>query len=232
VREFQEWMYDAITSPHWPEDTSRLVDPERIAIYRDMYPIRMYDAMAVDYPAIAQFLGEEKFHDLVTRYSEVHPSRSYTLNRLGDSFSEFLKDDPFLSDLARFELAMTQVFDEEETPALGPEAIAAVGPDSRLKMIAAFRLMAFDYPVADFFQKFRDEEELVEPEPKKTFVVFHRRDYSVYRFTLDERAYEFLSALCDGATLVEAIESTGATQEELFAWFRDWSAAGIFGGIE
>ena len=232
MREFQEWMYDAITSPHWPEETSRLVDPERIAIYRDMYPIRMYDAMAVDYPAMAEFLGEDKFRDLVTRYTEVHPSQSYTLNRLGDSFPEFLKDDPFLRDLARFEIAMTQVFDEEETPELDSAAFASVGPDSRLKTIAAFRLLSFDYPVAEFFQAFRDEEELIEPEPQKSFVVFHRRDYSVYRFTLEEKAYDFLSALCDGSTLVEAIGTTGATQEELFAWFRDWSAAGIFGGIE
>jgi len=50
--------------------------------------------------------------------------------------------------------------------------------------------------------------------------------------TLEEKANDFLTALCDGATIVEAIDGTGATQDELFGWFRDWSAAGIFGGIE
>jgi hypothetical protein len=232
VRELQVWMYEAIAAPQCPEDTSRLVDPGRLEIYRGMYPIRMHEAMEVDYPAIARFLGEEKFHELVARYTGVHPSKSYTLNRLGESFPEFLKDDPFLRDLARLELAMTEVFDEEESPALDADAIGAVGPDSRLKTIAAFRLLSFDYPVNDFFQAFRDDEELVEPEPQKTWVAFHRRDYGVHRMTLEERAYDFLSALCDGATIVEAIDGSGATQDELFAWFRDWSAAGIFGGIE
>ena len=231
MRELQEWMYDAIASPHWPDDTSRLVDPSRLEIYRGMYPLRMQEALAVDYPAMAKFLGEEKFNDLVARYTEFHPSRSYTLNRLGDSFPEFLKDDPFLHDLARYELAMTQVFDEQQSPELDPDAFGSIGPDSRLKTIAAFRLLAFDYPVNEFFQSFRDEEELVEPEPRRTWIAFHRRDYAVYRMALEERAYDFLSALCDGATILEAIDGTGATQDELFGWFRDWSAAGIFGGI-
>jgi hypothetical protein len=240
-------MYASIVSPQWPDDTSRLVDPSRLAIYRDMYPMRMHDAMAVDYPALAKFLGEEKFHELVDRYTEHHPSQSYTLNRLGDPFPEFLRgtDTPvcadrtdksvcptFLHDLARLELAMTEVFDAEETPELDPAVFGSIGPDSRLKTIAAFQLHAFDYPVNDFFQSFRDGEELVEPERQKTWIAFHRRDYGVFRLTLEERAYDFLSALCDGATIVEAIDGTGATQDELFGWFRDWSAAGIFGGIE
>jgi len=232
VRELQEWMYDSIVSPHWPDDTSRLVDPSRLEIYRGMYPMRMHEAMAADYPALAKFLGEEKFNELVDRYTESHPSRSYTLNRLGDSFPEFLSEDPFLRDLARLELAMTEVFDEEESAELDPALFGSVGPESRLTTIAAFRLRAFDYPVNAFFQAFRDGEELVEPARRKTWVAFHRRDFGVFRLELEERAYDFLSALCDGATIVEAIDGTGATQDELFGWFRDWSAAGIFGGIE
>lgn len=231
MRELQEWMYESIVSPHWPDDTSRLVDPSRLEIYRGMYPMRMHEAMATDYPALAKFLGEETFDELVDRYTETHPSRSYTLNRLGDSFPEFLCD-TFLRDLARLELAMTQVFDEEESAELDPAVFGSIGPDSRLETIAAFRLLAFDYPVNAFFQAFRDGEELVEPEPRRTWVAFHRRDYGVFRMELDERAYDFLCALCDGATIVEAIDGTGATQDELFGWFRDWSAAGIFGGIE
>jgi len=232
VRELQEWMYDAIAQPQWPEDTSRVVDASRLEIYRGMYPIRMQEALAADYPAVAKFLGEDEFNHVVAHYTEHHPSRSYTLNRLGDSFPDFLNYDPFLHDLARFELAMTQVFDEEETPELDPDAFGSIGPDSRLKTIAAFRLQAFDYPVNEFFQSFRNDEELVEPEPRKVRIAFHRREYAVYRMELDEKAYDFLCALCDGATLAEAIDGTGATQDELFGWFRDWSAAGIFGGIE
>ena len=64
MRELQEWMYGAITSTQWPEDTSRVVDASRLAIYRDMYPIRMHEAMAVDYPAMTKFLGEHDFNHL------------------------------------------------------------------------------------------------------------------------------------------------------------------------
>jgi len=233
VRELQEWMYGAITSAEWPADTSRVVDASRLAIYRDMYPIRMQEAMAVDYPAMAQFLGEHDFNHLIDHYTEDHPSQSYTLNRLGDSFPAFLKErDPFLSDLARLEMAMTQVFDEEESCELDPAAFGSIGPDTRLKVRPAVRIAAFDYPVNEFFQSFRDDEELVEPDPQRSWTVFYRRDFGVFRMELEEKAYDFLFALIDGATIVEAIDATGATQDELFAWFRNWSEAGIFGGIE
>jgi len=69
-------MYGAIVSPHWPEDTSPVVEPSRLAIYRDMYPIRMFEAMSVDFPALALFLGEEKFNDLAGRFTEVHRRRA------------------------------------------------------------------------------------------------------------------------------------------------------------
>src|SRR5262245_47915279 len=67
-----------------------LTGPERVAIYRDMFLVRMRDALQTDYPGVAHFLGEERFHRLAVDYVLAHPSRSYTLNRLGDHFPEFV----------------------------------------------------------------------------------------------------------------------------------------------
>jgi hypothetical protein len=255
VRELQTWMHAAIVAPRppSPRDVAKYILPshtlapeERLELYRDMYAVRLIEAIEGDYPAVAALLGHRGFHALSAAYIERHPSVSYTLNRLGDHFPQFIAETlprrRALADLARLELAMTQVFDEEESPLLDAHAIAAVPPHAvasmRLVPIRALRLLAFDYPVNDLFQRFRDDEPLRAPRAKKTWLVVHRRDYGVMRMPLDERAFTLLSALCDGETLGDAVvafaERNGAppAQDELFAWFRDWTAAGLFTAIE
>jgi hypothetical protein len=64
---------------------------ERIDIYREMYLLRMYDALSADYPALLTLFGERRFRAFVRDYVDVYPSRSYTLNRLGDHVPGFVR---------------------------------------------------------------------------------------------------------------------------------------------
>src|SRR6266852_2514208 len=85
---------------------------ERLEIYRGMYLLRLGAALSTDYPGVKHFLGDDAFMRLVARYVDVHPSRSYTFNRLGDHLPEFLctLDDlpkkEFCCELARLELLL------------------------------------------------------------------------------------------------------------------------------
>ena len=105
---------------------------ERVGVYHGMYLMRMEETLAADYPVIKHFLGAESFDELVRDYVTRYPSRSYTLNRLGDDLPRFLDDRPdwsqggFLADLARLELAMTEVFDELQSPVLSGEDLPFV----------------------------------------------------------------------------------------------------------
>ena len=222
---------------------------ERLDIYRDMYLLRMEEALAADYPALKKLLGDDEFMRMVARYVEVYPSRSYTLNRLGDHVPEFvatLDDLPkkdFSCDLARLEYALTCVFDAPETAPLSQEAVRAVPQDAwetaRLKPIEAFRLLEFDYPASRYLG-FVDEEN---PAPrlarKKTWAVAYRHEYRVHRLDLSQPAYELLSALASGKTVGDAIVSVmtrkwrpAVKQANLFEWFRDWMAEGLFQAVE
>ena len=222
---------------------------ERLDIYRDMYVPRMEEALAIDYPALKHFLGAEAFLRLVARYVIAYPSHSYTLNRLGDHLPEFLttltdlpKKD-FCVDLAQLEYALTMVFAARETEALTPEAVRAVPPDAwetaRLKPIEAFRLLAFDYPVSRYIGAVDGENRVPRIAAKKSWVVAYRRNYQVHRIDLTEAAYELLWALASGRKLGEAIAAvlTGkgrkaVKQSQLFEWFRDWMAEGLFQAVE
>ena len=186
---------------------------------------------------------------MVARYVEVYPSRSYTLNRLGDHLPEFLAtlDDlpkpDFCHELARLEYTLTGVFDAGETAPLTPQAVQAVPQDAwetaRLKPIEAFKLLAFQYPVSRYLG-FVDEEN---PAPrlakKKTWVVAYRRNYHVHRMDLTEPGYELLSALASSQTVGDAIVSVmtrkwrlAVKEKQLFEWFRDWMAEGLFQAVE
>ena len=215
---------------------------ERLNVYREMYLLRMEEALTSDYPAVKHYLGDEEFMRVVARYVEVYPSRSYTLNRLGDHFPEFiatLDDLPkkdFLHDLARLEYALTCVFDAPETAPMTPETVRAVPQEAwetaRLRPIEAFRLLEFDYPVSKYLGFVDKENPAPRVARKKTWVVAYRSNYHVHRIDLERPAYELLSALAAGKTVGEAIVSVAAKQVRLFEWFRDWMAEGLFHAVE
>lgn len=265
----QRWLQNFIVEPGTDEqalasesvkneyagDVSQMVVPsrtltsaERVGVYRGMYLLRMEEALTTDYPVLKSFLGDEVFFELISRYVERYPSRSHSLNFLGRSLPKFigestdLADREFLRDLAAFELAIAEVFDEEQTPVLSPEEIAKVPEQAwetaRLQPIAALRLCKFDYPVSMFKEAYRDDEGFPEVLPGNQWLAIHRRDYRVYWTTLDEPGYDLLGLLAKGGVLGEVIESICLKYEgqvgdvEIFTWFQDWVSQGLFQSLE
>lgn len=227
-----------------------LTPTERVGVYHGMYLLRMVEALESDYPGLQHFLGDEGFRELVRGYVQAYPSRSYSLNRLGDHLPEYVKDAPgirrrdFCCDLARLELAVNQVFDAPETPPLSAEAIAAVTAEAweraRLRPIEAFRLLSFRYSVNAYLQTVKDDDH---HHPrirlKATFVAVYRRNYSVYRLELARAAHDLLRDLVEGMPLGEAVAvalrhggGRAPRAEQLHRWFREWVSGGLFRSVE
>jgi hypothetical protein len=266
----QRWMQAVIVHPGAVDDAiesqeaSQEVPPERLAqvvrpswslssaervdIYHGMYLLRMVEALETDYPAIRHVLGEETFEELVRDYVQRYPSRSYTLNRLGDRLPQFFLDEPgrtdgaFLHDLARAELAITEAFDEEESPVLGAEAIQMIPAEAwaaaRLRPVRAFRILALHHPVSPFLEAAKLGRPAPRPRRRASFLAVYRRNYSVFRLDLGRAEYELLAAITSGAALGEALGAAGRQikesrrEETVFRWFRGWVAEGIFSAVE
>ena len=266
----QRWMQEVVVHPGTvdeaiasaradlpPERLAEVVLPsrtlapaERVGIYHGMYLLRMEEALETDYPALGHFLRPDGFRRLVRDYVGSFPSRSYTLNRLGDHLPEFVLAAPglrhrgFCHDLARLELAMTEVFDEAETPSLSAEAVAAVPPERwaevRLRPIAALRLLALRYPVSAYVESMdRKAHRHPSPRRKDAWLAVFRRDYRIHRLELSQPAYDLLSDLAAGRLLGEAVTaaarrraSAAARETQLYRWFRQWMASGLFMGLE
>jgi len=270
LAELQRWMQAVIVHPGRIERAVRaplgrrasprvedvvapsasLTPTERVGIYHGMYLMRMEEALESDYPALQHFLGEDRFQDLVREYVQVYPSRSYTLNRLGDHLPEFLRNasgfEPrgFLVDLARLELATTEVFDAEERPALDERSLGelrdADWERAVLQPVPAFRMLRVRHNVHAYASSVKDDAH-DHPAPRRGdgYLAVSRRDYAVYRLELTREAYGLLVSLVGGeplgAALGQALARAGRgrdTEERLFRWFRDWMAAGFFGAIE
>jgi Putative DNA-binding domain len=228
---------------------SRTLSPaERLSIYQSMYPLRMEEALASDYGALKHFLGDAGFFELVRGYVQAFPSRSYTLNRLGDHLPDYVRTASglprrdFCYDLALLERAVAWVFDAEETPCLTEEAVAAVAPEAWehacLQTVAAFRLMAFRYPVSAYMDTVRDEDHEHHPKVRRkdSWVAIYRRNYGVWRHELSRPAHDLLADLAAGQPLGEAVAAAlrrrrAPSQDELFRWFREWVQGGIFRSV-
>jgi Putative DNA-binding domain len=230
---------------------SKTLEPtERLGIYHGMYLFRMEEAMASDYPALKHFLGDEAFFDLVKDYVQVYPSRSPSLNPLGQHLPEFvktaagLKRPDFCHELARLELAVAEAFAGPETPRLSDEQIAAVPPEAwegaRLKPVGTFRLLSFRYPVNDYLQTVLDDNhDHPKARLKDSWIAVYRRDYMVYRLDLSRAAHDLLADLAGGSSLGQAISramKTGGrrapSEHELFRWFRQWVSVSVFQSVE
>ena len=265
----QHWMQEVVVHPGTVEEAiesdgaenqipserlSEVVLPshsmsstERVGVYHGMYLMRMEEALETDYPVIRHHLGDHQFAHLVREYVGRYPSTSYTLNRLGDHLPQFFLDEPewpesaFLHDLARLELAMTEVFDEEESTVLGAAELEAVPPEAwegaRLRPIPAFRLLAFRHAVIPNLVAYHEDRLSPSPRRRAAWVALYRRDFSVLRLELSRAEHDLLRAIVDGAPLGEALATAAAPrsqrqQAKVFRWFRSWISEGLFTAIE
>ena len=198
-----------------------LTAAERLAIYGNAYYARLLECMREEYPATAHALGAETFDAFAAAYLQHYPSRSYTLCRLGANFPRFLAESrppreegepevswpEFLADLAAFEWAFSEVFDgpgAEGKEMLDEAKVRAVPPErwpeARLSPVPCLRLIAFRFPVQDYYAQVREEKEPSVPPPAETYLALTRRHFVVHPCTLSAPEYRLLSAWSRGGS--------------------------------
>lgn len=230
--------------------SQHLAPRERVAIYSGMYVARLQECLESDFPALARLVGPKQFERLVRAYLRKFPSRHYSLNALGSHMAEFLDGNfkiarrALLADIARLELAMSEVFDSPQSELLTPADLTAISPaawpDLRLRLVQAFQLHAFAYRANAVVTALRQEKSLPDLRREPTWVAVYRKEWVVWRMDLSRPMFEILSALKRGEPLSQALaagaESFDGSPEELHAsvarWFSEWTAEGFFSAIE
>lgn len=227
---------------------------ERLSIYATAYHARLLECLEAYYPMLRRALGQEVFEGFAFEYLQRYPSKSYTLDRLGEDFARFLEETrpadaewpDFLIDLATLEWNITRVFDGpgvEFQTLLTAEALQAFPAghfaEARLVPVPCLRVLEFRYPVNAYYTAARraaEDEEVPLPEPAAERVALTRRDFVVRRYPLTAPQHALLAAILAGATVGEAIAAAAgmagsdddAFASELQSWFRFWTAEGFF----
>lgn len=237
-----------------------LTSVQRLAIYRNAYYARLLECLRGFFPALSHAIGVEAFDEFAFGYLQKYPSESYTLNRLADRFAKFLEETSpdknaspeanwpdFLIDLARLEWTIEEVFDgtgNEEGATLSVDALKAIPPDQwpevRLIPNPSLQLLAFRFPVNDYYTEFRQGRAAEIPTPRNTWVAIHRRDFVVRRHELTRGQFCLLQAIQAGMTLGTAVEAAAGAETANFGewicqlpkWFQSWTAEQFLTGIE
>jgi hypothetical protein len=250
------WFQESVVAPHEigrrkpaPADQfvlpSRTLRPEqRMAIYAEAYMARLVEALEEDFPSASRLLGHRGFRAMCRGYLERFPSRSRSLNPLGRRLPEYLSDRPAARDLARVEVAMSEVFDAGEVSSLRPSDFSKIAPEklagARLSLVPAFRLLELDHAVNPYIDAVRRERPtLPRLQRKRTWIAVYRKEFKVRRLDLQGPAHAALAALHRGRTVSQAVAAaarvwTGkpeALPSHIRRWFGEWVSEGFFASV-
>jgi hypothetical protein len=225
----------------------------RLGIYANAYFYRILGVLSEDYEALRNLLGEEHFHDLVTSYLLVEPSRHPSLRYAGARLPEFLASHgaaegirqraPWAADLARLEWARVDVFDIEDGRVLERDALTALAPEEfgslKLTLGPWAVVRSFEHPVDDLWKVgLRNDESAVpqaSAEPVSLLIwrrserVRHRRlgMLELSAVSLVEQQTSF-AALCEwAATQVDENDAPALAAR----WLERWIADGLLSGL-
>lgn len=241
--------------------SENLTSAERLGIYGNAYYARLLECLRESFPVLAYALGNDLFDEFSLEYLQRYPSQSYSLCQLGDHFAAHLKETrpdaeqheegqvdwpDFLIDLATLEWNIEQVFDgpgSEGVPPLDLAQIESIPPESWPQMMLhpapCLRLLAFQFPVNDYYTAFRQDENPDMPAPRSQYIALNRRQYVVRRLEIEPLEYRLLEGILAGDSVGHVIEtiamSANLPLEELARllqqWFQKWTGAHFFSSV-
>ena len=243
----------------------RLTSFERLEIYNRQYWWRLMASLAEDFPGLQAILGNRRFEALCKAYLVDCPSHSFTLRNLGRNMLTWLKKNPHWAgsrqavavDMVQLEWADIEAFDGGAEEPLRPADLAgSASGNLRLRLQPYVQLLKLRYPVDSLvleIKKFNDDTEFLSNafrerskrkrvsavarlKPKTIYLAVHRADDSVYFRRLEQPQYELLTAIRDGQTLAQGVNSVfgkhskhaDADPAQVTRWFQNWSDLGWF----
>jgi len=220
--------------------------PARLGLgaYAGGYPVRLHEALADTFEAVARYCGDTEFGALARRYTAAFPPKCYNLNDVGRSFARFLRTDrlihdlPFLADLADLEWKISRAFHAGLLPPADTAALAELTEDQwarvRLELQPGVGTVLSSFPIRSLWAA----RNSASPPTQLTAagaeqVLVYRRNLTVRLELADRheiRAVRALGRRVPLAVVLEAALRRGAPPKEVGAWPGHWQRLGILAG--
>jgi len=214
----------------------------RFNVYRNNVAVSLTDALEAAFPALVKLLGERNFKGLAGLFLRQHPPKTPILALYGDEMPGFLErlpqvaHLPYLSDVARLELALRRAYHAKDAPVLLAESLAMDPVElmaSRLRLHPATRIITSAFAVHDIWA-YNMVEGAPKPSADAQSVLVTRPEFDPLRTVLPNGADIFLSALTDGLPFGAAVDTaTDACPDfDLSVALASCLTAGAFTAIE
>ena len=195
-----------LTAPD-PDEIER-----RFAVYRNNVMVALTDALAKRFPVIVRLVGPDFAQAMFAEFARLHPPRSPLMMDYGTGLPDFLRSFPpvaqlpYLSDVARLELARGRAYHAADTPSVAPqtlESVATASPDTlRLTLHPSVNVVTSVHPLHTLWsrnQPGRTAAGQIDWQPESVLVA--RRGLEVITMRLGAGEAAFVAALCADATL-------------------------------
>jgi len=210
-------------------DAPPLPAADRLAIYRNAYRVRLVDALHETYPVLHGLLGDEAWVDLGYAYVAAHPSVFRSIRWYGRELAEYLAaftpycEAPILSEVARLEWTLAEVFDAADATALVRSALSAVEPSAwgslTLEFHPSLRRLAFSWNTAAVWKAMSQDETPPRPEiaPAPMPWLLWRQNLQNYFRSMNAVESAALDSALRGRNFAQLCEDLGALmpQEEI-----------------
>jgi hypothetical protein len=229
--------------------TTRVPLATRLAIYGDAYRARLVETLQSHYPALLALLGEEGFTLLGDAYVRGHDSTFRSIRYYGATLPELLAraaayaERPWMAELARFEWAMTEVFDAADAAPITVAVLGGVAPQEWAQLAFSFdasvRTLQLSWNAPALWRALTAGASPPAPEaqPEPLTWLLWRRDLQIYFRRLGAleagalaraRAGSSFGELCEALSV--ALDATQAPPRAA-AFLREWVQSGLIVGI-
>jgi hypothetical protein len=203
----------------------------------------------MNFPVLAQLLGESDFQALAAAYVRAHESQTFSIRYYGHELAVFLEQEPpyaqtpLLAELARWEWAMTEVFDAADAAPVGAADVSGFPPEQwallRFGWHPSVRRLSLSWNVPQTWKAVSEQSPCPEPslasQPGEWLL--WRRDLSIYFRSLSPAEGAALGAAQEGHTFGEVCERLCTSLAEAQApaqaagYLREWLVSGMIVSI-
>jgi hypothetical protein len=246
LRELQQRLFSLIRAPDGVADgldrlgmdeedvgafvagDERLSPLGRVAIYADMYFLRLLDVLRGAFPKVVDVLEDDAFAALATDYLEAHPSRNPSLRYLGDRLPAFMREPDaarphtgelplWLADLAALEWQRYDVFDAADAPVLAMATLQGLPPEAfaslPVRLVPGHRIVQTVFAVETTWRALSKGTTAGAPEASARTLLVWRQETFVYHRTVDPIEEAALALARDGTTFGVVCEAIAASLE-------------------
>jgi hypothetical protein len=198
-----------------------LVDPKgrpatkRFDIYRNNVVVSLTEALTTAFPILEKLLGAANFHTLAGVFLRAHPPTDPVLAFYGTEMPTFLSTFapvaslPYLSDIARVELAMRRSYHAADSTQANLTPLSQTDPDAllaiRIRLAPSAELIRSDWPIHAIWRR-NTESDAPKVRMSAQDILILRPEFDPEPHLLPSGAGVFIEHLQQGTTLGTALD--------------------------